>query len=108
MGARHVLPSGPVDERDHSWSDVTMNQVRIADLKAHLSRYLARVRKGDSVVICDRQTPIARLVPIAGREDEIVLREPPGSTADLKNVRGVTLKRDIDVMRVLRESRGHR
>jgi prevent-host-death family protein len=36
---------------------------KIADLKNNLSRYLARVRRGDEIIVYDRQTPVARLLP---------------------------------------------
>jgi prevent-host-death family protein len=38
-------------------------EVGIAELKDKLSEYLRAVRKGGEVVIKDRETPIARLVP---------------------------------------------
>jgi prevent-host-death family protein len=38
-------------------------EVGIAELKGKLSEYLRAVRKGGEVVIKDRETPIARLVP---------------------------------------------
>jgi prevent-host-death family protein len=41
-----------------------MTTTGIADLKAKLSEYLARVRAGDEVVVTDRGTPIARIVPL--------------------------------------------
>ena len=37
--------------------------VKVAELKAQLSAYLRHARAGRSVVVCDRETPIARLVP---------------------------------------------
>lgn len=40
-----------------------MNAVKIADLKNNLSRHLTRVRRGGTVTILDRDTPIARIVP---------------------------------------------
>src|SRR5262245_20633619 len=40
-----------------------MNNVKIAILKNSLSRYLALVRDGAEVVVLDRETPIARIVP---------------------------------------------
>ena len=40
-----------------------MNAVKIADLKNNLSRHLTRVRRGNTVTILDRDTPIARIVP---------------------------------------------
>jgi prevent-host-death family protein len=42
-----------------------VNVVKIANLKTHLSRYLDQARAGGEVVVYDRQTPIARIVPYA-------------------------------------------
>jgi prevent-host-death family protein len=49
-----------------------MKSVNIATLKNHLSLYLNEVRAGHEVLIRDRNTPIARIVPIglASGEDE--------------------------------------
>lgn len=44
--------------------DQVMNKVGIADLKAHLSRYLRKVRSGRTLTIVHRNTPIARIVPV--------------------------------------------
>ena len=41
-----------------------MRSVKIADLKAKLSAHLQRVRDGEEVVVCDRNEPVARIVPI--------------------------------------------
>ena len=54
-----------------------MNQTaKVSELKAKLSGYLAQVRRGDTVTVCDRQTPIALLVPIAGAAAGLEVREP--------------------------------
>jgi len=42
-----------------------MKQARIAELKNNLSRYVARVRAGETITVLDRNKPVARLVPIA-------------------------------------------
>jgi prevent-host-death family protein len=41
-----------------------MRTVRIGNLKAHLSAHIRRVRKGEEVLVCDRNQPVARIVPI--------------------------------------------
>ena len=41
-----------------------MKTANVSTLKARLSRYLDAVRRGETVEILDRKTPIARLVPI--------------------------------------------
>ena len=41
-------------------------EVGIRELRGQLSDYLARVRKGDELVITDRGRAIARIVPIEG------------------------------------------
>jgi len=38
--------------------------VRVAELKARLSAYLRKVRDGETITVLDRDTPIARLVPL--------------------------------------------
>ena len=40
-----------------------MKRVKIADLKNNLSRHLVYVREGGAVMVLDRDTPIARIVP---------------------------------------------
>ena len=40
-----------------------MSKVGIADLKAHLSEHLRRVRGGRTITVLDRDTPVAQIVP---------------------------------------------
>jgi len=42
-----------------------MASVQIADLKNNLSAYLRKVRTGEEVIICDRKSPIAKIVPLS-------------------------------------------
>lgn len=42
---------------------MTMKTIGVAALKARLSEHLRAVRKGRSVTVLDRRTPIARIVP---------------------------------------------
>ena len=46
-----------------------MRSVHIAELKDRLSFYLKEVRTGREILIRDRQTPIARILPIARDAD---------------------------------------
>lgn len=41
-------------------------EVGIRELRNQLSKWVARVRKGEEVVITDRGKPVARLVPVDG------------------------------------------
>ncbi|MGH9617073.1 MAG: type II toxin-antitoxin system Phd/YefM family antitoxin [Acidobacteriaceae bacterium] len=40
-----------------------MKNTNISALKAHLSEYIQLVRMGEEVLICERKTPVARIVP---------------------------------------------
>jgi len=40
-----------------------MKTIGIADLKAHLSQHLRAVRRGETLTVVDRETPIARILP---------------------------------------------
>lgn len=43
--------------------NLVMSKVGIADLKARLSQHLRRVRRGHTIIVLDRDTPVARIVP---------------------------------------------
>ena len=42
-----------------------MNEVSVHEAKTHLSRLLARVEKGEEIIIARNRKAIAKLVPIA-------------------------------------------
>jgi prevent-host-death family protein len=54
----------------------------IAELKNNLSRYLAFVRGGGEVVVLDRDTPVARIVPFSPQSG--VVQGAAGADADLE------------------------
>ena len=41
-----------------------MARANISELRADLSRYLARVERGETVVVCRRDVPIAEIRPL--------------------------------------------
>jgi prevent-host-death family protein len=59
-----------------------MSKVRIADLKARLSEHLRSVRKGRTVIVLDRDTPVARIVPYTAEPIEV--RKASRRPRDLK------------------------
>jgi len=81
-----------------------MRTVNISDLKARLSAHIRLVREGHEVLVCDRNHPVARIVPIrledhSEQEQRLVARgaltpplkkrpssgtwpEPPGNVSD--------------------------
>lgn len=85
-----------------------MKSVKISELKARLSEYLGHVRHGETVVVCDRNTPVAKLVPYEDRFDELRIEGPTLPRRELKKIRGVRPRVPVDVVRLLRESRDQR
>jgi prevent-host-death family protein len=82
-----------------------MKQVRIAELKARLSEYLRAVRRGETIAVLDRETPIAHIVPVRERPT-ISIRKPAPGTPPLRKIKipkGPKLK--IDVVDLLLEER---
>ena len=45
-----------------------MEKATISELRKHLSAYIRKVRAGESVLILDRNRPVARLVGVAGQD----------------------------------------
>ena len=80
-----------------------MKTVNISDLKAQLSSHIQFVRDGEEVLVCDRNRPVAKIVPVrsedqSGQEERLYARgvlapplrkrrsgslpEPPGNVSD--------------------------
>ncbi len=55
-----------------------MKQVRIAELKAGLSGFLRSVQHGESITVLDRNTAVARIIPVTDRP-ALRIRKPRGS-----------------------------
>ena len=47
-----------------------MRTAKISELKAQLSAHIRYVKNGEEVLILDRNTPVARLVPAGAVEDD--------------------------------------
>jgi prevent-host-death family protein len=84
--------------------DMVMKQVGIAELKAQLSEYLRAVRRGDTITVLDRNTPIARLVPIA--TPGLRIRPPRAGSPPPNKVRIPARKKlNVDILDLLMEER---
>ena len=82
-----------------------MGAVKIAELKARLSEYLRAVRRGETVTVLDRETPIARIVPVRAGATLDVRAPAPGARKP-NEVRLLEPARlDIDIVDLLLEER---
>lgn len=79
--------------------------VRIADLKANLSAWLRRVKRGESVTVLDRDTPVARIVPIENAPTPLHVRRARAPLADFQPR---PLRFKTDILLLLLEERGER
>ena len=59
-----------------------MKTVRIAELKANLSKHLRAVQKGESLAVLDRDTPI--VVPVDAPQQVLTSRPARGRLQDLE------------------------
>ena len=65
---------------------VMKSQVQISQLKAKLSAYLHTVRKGGELIVMDRNTPVARIVPIDESAPTLTVRMPKPGTPALSEI----------------------
>jgi prevent-host-death family protein len=78
-------------------SNIEKTTVKIAEFKAHLSKFLRNVREGHPLTLMDRHTPIAQVVPYSDslqlgklvvrkatlRPDQVKLSAPYHKTMDV-------------------------
>lgn len=85
---------------------IVMNKVRIADLKAHLSEHLRAVKRGNTLTVLDRETPIAQIVPSTSKQGALTIRRPSPSSPGLHQIPlPAPLKVKTDVVVLLLEER---
>ena len=85
--------------------DVVMKQVGIADLKARLSEYLRAVRRGETIAVLDRETPVAQIVPVRDRAALRVRKPAPGTPRPNRVPLPKPAKLNVDVVQLLLEER---
>ncbi|HET8836943.1 MAG TPA: type II toxin-antitoxin system prevent-host-death family antitoxin [Gemmatimonadales bacterium] len=82
-----------------------MKEVRIAELKARLSEHLRYVRRGHVLTVLDRDTPVARLVPIEAPTG-LAIRRPLGARTSVADVPlPPSLRLAVDPVAILLEDR---
>ena len=87
-----------------------MKTAKIAELKAHLSKYLRLVRKGERILVLDRDEPVAQLVPLPGKSEtwrERLAREGRLrlGTQDWRSLKLKARASAIDIQSILRDVR---
>ncbi len=84
-----------------------MKPVGIAELKSRLSEYVRAVRDGETVTVLDRNTPVAKIVPI--HPPGLRVRKPAPGSLPLKRLPfPPPLDLELDVMELLSEEREDR
>jgi prevent-host-death family protein len=81
------------------------SKVGIADLKAHLSQHLRRVRGGGTITVVDRDTPVAQIVPYDATA-ALEIRRATRKPAELRLP--PPLAKETDSLRVLLRDRASR
>jgi len=88
---------------------MVMDAVRIAELKARLSEYLRRVRTGRTLIVTDRDTPIAQIIPYQPGPASLTVRHPMPDAPKLAAIRmPPPLAIKVDVVQLLARERGDR
>ena len=85
--------------------NVAMKRVRIAELKARLSEHLRAVRRGETIAVFDRETPVAQIVPVRGSIPLRIRTPPAGAPVPNRVPLPKALGLKIDVVDLLLEER---
>ena len=89
--------------------NMTMRQVGIAELKSRLSEFLRAVRRGETISILDRETPVAQIVPVRQKSALRIRKPAPGTPPPNRVQLPKPLRLKLDVLDLLMEERqGHR
>lgn len=101
---RDFLKMG-LDLYDYMWSYIVMTVVKIARLKSHLSSYLRQVQKGEQIVVTDRETPIAKMVPYTSSTEKLQILSAKQNPTILKKLTIPATPKESDSLKALLEDR---
>jgi len=85
-----------------------MTTVSVAELKAHLGRYLDWVRKGKTVIVTSHRHPVARIERIPSAHGTPRAAPPRLPSAALDALTPLRLARPVDAVSLLLEDRARR
>jgi prevent-host-death family protein len=88
-----------------SGHNMTMKQAGIAELKSRLSEYLRAVRRGETISVLDRDTPIAQIVPVRERASLRIRKPATGAPPPNRVPLPKPLNLKVDVVKLLLEER---
>jgi antitoxin (DNA-binding transcriptional repressor) of toxin-antitoxin stability system len=94
-----VLDRG-LDEAYHG----LVRTLKRSEFRAHLSRELASVRRGEQIVILDRDVPVALMVPYREPASALIPRAPTRRLT----YRKLGISVGVDPLAALAEERDHR
>jgi len=77
---------------------VTMktSSASVVDLKTHMGRYLARVKRGEMIVVTSHRHPVARLMGVEPDAGGLSLISPERPLSELTDLLPVRLSQAID------------
>ncbi|OGQ07509.1 MAG: hypothetical protein A3G32_01110 [Deltaproteobacteria bacterium RIFCSPLOWO2_12_FULL_40_28] len=85
-----------------------MTKVKIAKLKAHLSRYLRAAQKGEEIIVTDRNTEVAKIIPFFFQERLPVILPAKRPVKNLAKIKRPNVKTKTDPVKFLLENRKER
>ncbi len=87
------------------WSHMVMTHIKIAQLKSHLSAYLRQVQKGEKIVVTDRDTPIAQVIPYTAGAERLHIVSASTNPSTLKKIKIKPAPQGTDSLNALLEDR---
>ncbi|MBW3563824.1 MAG: type II toxin-antitoxin system Phd/YefM family antitoxin [Acidobacteria bacterium] len=85
-----------------------MKSVGIAELKAKLSENLGKVRRGETITVLDRRSPVALIVPYRGGSEPLRVRQAAGKRRLASIPLPPSIRKKQDVVDLLLEDRARR
>ncbi len=89
---------------------VTMktSSASVVDLKTHMGRYLARVKRGETIVVTSHRHPVARLMGVEVETAALSLIPPERPLSDLATLAPLRLPGAVDSVDALLADRQRR
>lgn len=80
-------------------------KAKIGELKTHFSSYIQKVKKGGEIVVTERNTPVAKIIPFPEKKEKLLIIHKPKQPYKFSDIKVPPMDSKIDILEILKQTR---
>lgn len=81
------------------------SKAKIGELKTHFSSYIQKVKNGGEVIVTERDTPVAKIIPFSQKKEKLLIIHKPKQPYKFIDIKVLPMDSKIDILEILKQTR---